>query len=70
MITPHCRGRLGMGGENFPSPDSQEALAPSDQQVDNQGFLKKPDPLRGNWFQRPKPDKLAVIVANDDCHNC
>jgi hypothetical protein len=34
------------------------------------GLLKKPGPLRGNWFQQPKPDKLAVIMAIDDCHNC
>jgi hypothetical protein len=36
----------------------------------NPGLLKKPDLLRGNWFQRPNPDKLAVILAIDDCHNC
>jgi hypothetical protein len=34
------------------------------------GLLKKPDPLRGSWFQRLKPDKLALILAIDDCHNC
>ncbi|MCP9821034.1 hypothetical protein KBZ18_16275 [Synechococcus sp. Cruz-9H2] len=37
---------------------------------DNQGLLKKADPLRRSLFQQSRVDKLALIRAINDCYNC
>jgi len=36
----------------------------------NEGLLKKTDPLRRSLFQQPRVDKLASIRAINDCYNC